>query len=426
MAIGLDFGTTNSAIAFADREGSVRLGSFADGAGSTPTFRSVIYFPAKEPGSTAKPRALSGPAAIRTYLEAEHRGRLVLSIKSYLASRVFTETRINGRGYKLEDLISIILREIRTSTEAQFVKKGSKVVVGRPVRFSGAENAVDEQFAMERLKTAVEQAGFDNISFEFEPIAAAYKYESRLDHDELVLIGDFGGGTSDFSLIKLGPSRRSLGHDRRDILGTDGIAIAGDTFDGRIMMNLVAPWLGLGSHYRSLGKKLNVPVWIYSQLGSWHLMSFLKNPHTMRVLREVKSQAEEPEKIEALIQIVDDGLGYKLYRTVEQTKVGLSETERARFRFEDAFVDIREEIERWQFESWIQPEIQAIAACVDQLLSKCSVSAGDVDSVFLTGGSSFVPVVRRFFARKFGADRLRSGDELTSVAQGLALCALDK
>jgi len=324
----------------------------------------------------------------------------------------------------LEDLVAIILRRLRTAVMQQFDTPASRVVLGRPVRFSGAENEADETLALERLKAAAELAGFQEVSFELEPVAAAYQYETQLDHDELVLIGDFGGGTSDFTLARLGPGRRSSGQS--PVVGTSGVPIAGDTFDSRVMMRLVAPKLGLGSHYISLGKELPVPVWVYSQLSSWHHMFLLKEPKTMAVLREVKNQASEREKVAALIQIISENLGYALYRAVEQTKVELTEKEIASFLFLQSNVPMEDVLERWQFESWIQDDIQNIASCIRALLNDCGVKSSDIDTIFLTGGSSFVPVVRRFFAKTFGAHKLRSGEELTTVAKGLALRALEQ
>jgi hypothetical chaperone protein len=305
----------------------------------------------------------------------------------------------------------------------QFGTSATQVVLGRPVRFSGAETVEDEKLALQRLTAAAELAGFQQISFELEPVAAAYQYETQLDRDELVLIGDFGGGTSDFTLARLGLGRKKAG--RNPVLGTSGVAIAGDTFDSRMMMRLVAPKLGLGSHYISLSKELPVPVWVYSQLSSWHHMFLLKEPKTMAILREVRNQATEPQKVAALVQIIAENLGYALYRAVEQTKVQLTEKELASFVFSQSIVRLEDSLERWQFESWIQDDIQNIAGCVRGLLDQCGVKPGDIDSIFLTGGSSFVPVVRRFFSRTFGANKLRSGEELTTVAKGLALRALE-
>ena len=412
--IGLDFGTTNSAIAVADRDRQATLATFADGLSTITNFRSILYFPARDRSSPQKAETQAGPEAINSYLDADTKGRLIVSIKSYLASPLFTSTSINGRNYTLEDLIAIILRRLRTTAMEQFGTSASQVVLGRPVRFSGAEDEAGEQLALQRLTTAAELAGFKQVSFELEPVAAAYQYETQLDHDELVLIGDFGGGTSDFTLARLGPGRKKAGHS--PVLGTSGVAIAGDTFDSRIMMRLVAPKLGLGSHYISLGKQLPVPVWVYSQLSSWHHMFLLKEPKTMAVLREVRNQATEPEKVAALVQIIAENLGYALYRAVEQTKVGLTADEVASFLFTQSTVRLEDSIERWQFESWIQDDLQNIAACVRSLLDQCGVKPSDIDSIFLTGGSSFVPVVRRYFSRTFSGSKLRSGEELTTVA----------
>lgn len=419
--IGLDFGTTNSAIAVATDDRQASLATFAGGSGA---FRSILYFPAKERGSQEKLETKAGPEAINSYLDADTKGRLIVSIKSYLASSLFTSTSINGRNYTLEDLIAIILRRLRTAVMDQFETSASRVVLGRPVRFAGADDEAGEALALKRLQTAAELAGFKEVSFELEPVAAAYQYETQLDRDELVLIGDFGGGTSDFTLAQLGPGRKRDG--RSPVIGTSGVAIAGDTFDSRIMMRLVAPKLGLGSHYVSLGKELPVPVWVYTQLSSWHHMFLLKEPKTMGVLREVKNQAVEPEKIAALLQIIMENLGYALYRAVEQTKVGLTEEEISRFVFTQSIVHMEDTLERWRFESWIQEDIQTIATCIRSLLDQCGVKSTDIGSVFLTGGSSFVPVVRRYFSRTFGPEKLKSGEELTTVAKGLALRALEQ
>ena len=421
--IGLDFGTTNSAIAVADAGGEATLASFGAAGDTTTSFRSILYFPLKDRSAPVKAETKAGPDAISSYLEADTKGRLILSIKSYLASRLFTSTQINGRFYTLEDLIAIILRQLRTTVIEQFGVSATSVVLGRPVRFAGADTEADEALALDRLRSAANLAGFSEVTFELEPVAAAYQYETQLDHDELVLIGDFGGGTSDFTLAHLGPGRKQTG--RNPVVGTSGVAIAGDTFDSRIMMNLVAPKLGLGSHYVSLGKELPVPVWLYSQLSNWHRTFFLKEPKTMTVLREVNNQASEPDKVAGLIQIISDNLGYALYRAVESTKVGLTANEAADFVFAQSVVNIEDTLERWRFESWIQEDIQKIATCVKSLITQHNVNPGDIGSVFLTGGSSFVPYVRRFFAKTFGSHKLKGGEELTTVAKGLALRALE-
>jgi hypothetical chaperone protein len=424
--VGLDFGTTNSAVAVAMQDGSTVLATFEGDGSPMTTFRSVLYFDPEHRTPNRKPQAMAGPRAITNYLQADTRGRLMQSMKSHLSSRLFRETYVFGEKYTLEDLIAIILRELRAAAEAQFGDIGSRVVVGRPVHFSGAGSAEDDAFALRRLRAALEQAGFEDVVFEFEPVAAAYEFESQLDHDELILIADFGGGTSDFSLMQVGPSVRRRGHTAEDILGTDGVAVAGDTFDSKVVRHVVAPRLGQGSAYRSaFDKVLPVPAWLYTNLERWHYLSFLKSKKTMDMLAELRLQAFEPEKIAALIHVIEHDLGYHLYRAVEQTKIELSEQELSTLRFRDAALAIEQAVRREEFEGWIGGEIAAIAACLDQLLERTGVAATDVGSVFMTGGSSFVPAVRQLFAARFGAARIHSGGELTSVAKGLALRALD-
>lgn len=424
--IGLDFGTTNSAIALATPNGEAVLATFPEDDHHTTTFRSVLYFDPEHLEPTGKPRAIGGPGAISQYLQAETHGRLVQSMKSHLASPLFKHTAILGHSYTLEELIALIIRQLRAAAEAQFGALGDRVVVGRPAHFSGADDEEGDAFALQRLRNAIQQGGFTQVEFELEPVAAAYQYEQQLDHDEIVLIADFGGGTSDFCLIQLGPSARKHGRRQDDILGTDGVAIAGDTFDSGLVRHLVAPRLGLGSNYRSLFQRtLPVPLWLYEKFERWHHLSFLKTRETLELLRQIHFGALEPEKIAALIHVVEEDLGYHLFRAVERTKCGLSAAEMSPFIFREALVDIHEQVQRAAFENWIAPHVHAITQCVDRLLTHCGVQAGDVDSVFLTGGSSFVPAVRRIFAERFGEERLRGGDELTTVAKGLALRALE-
>ena len=423
-AVGLDFGTTNSAVAVASADGSVRLARFEEGGRLNDTFRSILYFFHPFDEEAEHTLVAAGPQAIAAYLRAEPRGRLIQSLKSFLASRSFSRTILYKSFYTLEDLIAIIIRELRLAAEKQFDHLGTSVVVGRPVRFSGARSDEDDDFAVKRLETAVRQGGFEQIHFEYEPVAAAYKYETRLDHDELVLIADFGGGTSDFSLLHLGPSVRMADQGRREILGTDGVAIAGNDFDSKLMRHLVAPELGLGANYVSNGKLLPTPSWIFKEFERWHYLSFLKTQKTMTMLDRVRLEALEPQKIENLIHVIDDELGFKLYKSIERTKVDLSDEDRSSFVFEDSPVSIEKNLDRLEFEDWIDPYILEMSKCINRLLARCNIAASDVDSVFMTGGSSFVPAVRRLFEEKFGASRLRSGGELTSVAEGLGLRAL--
>ncbi len=431
-SIGIDFGTTNSSIALA-REGAVELVSFPTATGTTESFRSVLYLEQLKHAGRTQIKGFTGPAAIEHYLLAEHKGRLIQSLKSYLTSRTLTGTEVFGRRYVVEDLISRILTDLRLNAERQFDRPVRHATVGRPVRFVGAENEDDDTFAVERLRDAFGRAGFESVGFEMEPIAAAYSYELTLDHDELILIGDFGGGTSDFSLLHVGPGVRRRGRTAEDLLGNSGLGLAGDSFDARIVRKLVSPALGSDSFERSYAQAADrpgsiipaVPAWIYANLERWHYLSFLKTRNVAEILKSARARAQEPEKIEALINLVEEDLGYQLHQSVQRLKIDLSHQESAEFRFRDGSMDIVAKVGRAEFEGWISEELRSIERCVDSLLFDSKIAAREVDRVFLTGGTSFVPAVRRIFEARFGADRVRTGNEFTSVARGLALRAAE-
>jgi len=423
-SIGIDFGTTNSSIALATSEGAVELVSFPTAAATTESFRSVLYLEQHKQAARTQVKSFSGPSGIEHYLHAEHKGRLIQSLKSYLTSSTLTGTEVFGRRYSIEDLISRILTDLRLQAEQQFGQPIRRATVGRPVRFVGADSAEDDTFALERLREAFTHAGFESVDFEMEPIAAAYSYESTLDHDELILIGDFGGGTSDFSLLHVGPGIRARGRTAQDLLGNSGLGLAGDAFDARIVRKLVSPALGADSLARSLNKLLPaVPAWIYANLERWHYLSFLKTRNVHQILKSARANALEPEKIEALITLIDEDLGYQLHQAVQRLKIDLSHSESAQFAFRDGSMDIQANVSRTDFESWINEDLQTIERCVDGLLETTSISPKTVDRVFLTGGTSFVPAVRRIFESRFTASRVRTGNEFTSVARGLALRA---
>lgn len=402
----------------------MELLSFAGREGSSASFRSVLYLEQVRKAGRAHTSSWAGPAAIEHYLAAENKGRLIQSLKSYLPSRTLSGTEIFGRHYSLEELISRMLADLRVQAEGRFGPPVRYAMVGRPVRFADAETAEDEAYALSRLRRAFEIAGFESVDFEMEPVAAAYAYESTLDHDELILIGDFGGGTSDFSLLHVGPGVRRRGRTPQDLLGSGGIGVAGDAFDAKIIRRLVSVALGADSLARSLNKLLPaVPAWIYANLERWHYLSFLRTRNVMEILKSARLRALEPEKIEALINLIDEDLGYQLHQAVQRIKFELSHAETAQFHFRDGSLDIRAGVTRAEFEGWIAEDVFAMETCIDSLFERAGVGHGDVDRVFLTGGTSFVPAVRRLFETRFGEGRIRSGDEFTSVARGLALRA---
>ena len=415
LRIGIDFGTTNSSIARVT-PGGVELVRFANGAGlDSVSSRSILYLEKAKHGILAS----SGPLAIERYLEAhlegDRPGRLIQSLKSYLPVRSLTGTEVFGRHYTLEDLISRILGDLRARAEEQFGEPVRHAVAGRPVRFVGAETAEDEELALTRLRAAYERAGFESVAFELEPLAAAFAYQATLDHEETILIGDFGGGTSDFSLVTVGPK------SKRVVLGNAGLPFAGDAFDARLVRKLIAPALGSESLARGLNKTLPaVPAWIYANLeggttcrSSGRAMYWRFSPRG-----EAGAGTGEDRGVAGA-----DRSGSWLSTPssgVQRTKNALSAQEVAPFVFagpEAGTLELRTSVTRAQFEEWIAPELAQIAETVDGLVGD---AAADIDRVFLTGGTSFVPAVRAIFEARF-AGRVVTGGEFTSVAQGLAL-----
>ncbi|MFM7143952.1 MAG: Hsp70 family protein [Alphaproteobacteria bacterium] len=427
--VGLDFGTTNSAIGVAAPGADPRLAVFSDGDASTTVFPSVLHFPGEDPRPKTRPEATCGPTAVASWLD-EGGGRFLQSLKSYLASRLFEDTQVHGWRFTLEELIAIQLRALRAAAQEQLGDPADAVLLGRPVHFVvGDEAASDPErdaAALARLEAAARAAGFSRVEFEYEPIAAAFGYERGLDRDELVLIGDFGGGTSDFCLARLGPGQR--GEDRsRSILAVAGVPLAGDCFDGRIVRHVVSPRLGLGSQRRSAhGQALPVPAWIYSRLERWEDVSFLATRDVLSTLRQIEHEALERSKIASLIRLVEDDLGYLLHRAVETAKIGLSRAETSRLLFRELPRRIDQSIARADFDSWIEDRVVRLEECVDGLLAGAGVGRAEVDRVFLTGGTSLVPRVRGIFAERFGEEKIRGGEELVTVARGLALLAAER
>ena len=419
MFVGMDFGTTNSAVAVTGRERDSEVIRFSTSTGMVPTLRSVLAFDKNRRDEEMRIRPLVGHDAIDAYLHGDGDCRFLQSFKSYLTSRSFTGTSILGNTYSLEDLVALIVSHLRRTAEVNG-SKITRVVAGRPVRFVAEGGEEEDDYATGRLVEAFGKAGIDEVVFEFEPIAAAYHYESTLTKDQTVLVADFGGGTSDFCLIRLGPGRARLNRPEDAIIGTAGLGIAGDAFDRRMVEHGLSGHFGKDTTYQSGGKSLPMPDWVYAKLERWHHVSFLNAPQTLRLLRDLQRHVEHPDQIGQLLALIEYNLGYHLYRAVEQAKLELSQSGETLLRFHHSPVNIERRITRAEFDGWIGKELTAIEGCVEGLLSSTGTPDTKVDRVFLTGGSSLVPSVRAIFSRRFGEDRISSGGEFISVASGLA------
>lgn len=418
-AIGIDFGTTNSVVALADADGAVVTRSFATRQGAVDAYRSALMFwrEGRPPHSVVT--HVSGPDALDMALGMTSEHRFLQSLKTHLSSRAFQETRLFGKLFKLEDLIGVFLGDLMDGLAGA---AALPLISGRPVVFAGERP--DEELAVGRLRGSYARAGMGQVDFAYEPLGAAYWYARDLKQPQTMLVADFGGGTSDFSVMRFEPGAR--GGLEAIPLSHAGVGVAGDTFDYRIIEHAISPALGKGTEYRSFGKLLPVPAHYHAAFAQWHKLSLMKSRETLAELNALIRDAVEPGKLEALLTVIEYDLGYELYRAVSAAKIALSGHDETTLRFEQTGVTIEKRICRADFESWIAEDVGAIEVALDRALTEADVEPGSIEAVFMTGGTSYVPAVRGLFERRFGARRLHIGDAFRSVASGLALLALDR
>lgn len=413
-SIGIDFGTTNSVVALGGADGEAVMVDYPAPGGAGSIFRSALCFWEDHgvPGGVARE---AGPWAIAEFLEFPQGSRFLQSFKSVAASRAFEHATIFDKRLRFEELGHVFLDRLRAHAADALKDLPPRVVVGRPVRYAGQrpDNALARQ-RYDLMFAALER----EVHYVYEPLGAAFSFASRLSEPATLLVADFGGGTSDFSVVRIeapGTARRCTP------LGSAGIGIAGDRFDYRIMDKLVLPMLGKGGTYASMGKTLEIPSGHFADFGDWAHLALMHNRRTLADLQKLKRAATDPAAIGRMIAVVENELGYPLYDAVGRLKRTLSTEETAYFHFDSAGVRVEADVSRADFESWIAPDLARIGATVDAALAEAGVGADAIDHVFLTGGSSLIPAVRRLFEQRFSPSRIATGHELTSIAHGLAL-----
>ena len=380
---GIDFGTTNSVVAELGADGQVTSRVFTQDGVSFETFRTVLCFWQEESKGRPALRHAAGPAAVETYLEDPLEARLIMSMKTYLAQKSFTQTQIFGRSFTLEEMIALFLKALLGDD------REARIVAGRPVRFAG--EFADDAFGEARLRAAFAAAGLPEIETAYEPEAAGYRFIRALQRPAHVLVGDFGGGTSDFSILRFTPGAEVP----IVTLANTGVGIAGDSLDYRIIDNAISPLLGKGDEYRvPMGKDMPIPIEYFTSFANWHKLSLMRSPRVLRDIEEVAKLAHKPQKLRNLLSLIKDESGYHLYQAVSRAKAELSRQEGTRLRFEHEDFTLDREIARAEFEGWIAPELGKLDACIQAVLDQAGMQASGIDRVFLTGGTSFVPAVR--------------------------------
>ena len=402
-ACGLDFGTSNSAIGYA-AESQPSLIPLQDGRTSIPT---AVFFSFEDASVTF------GREAVSRYLQREN-GRLMRSLKSVLGSSLIHElTQVGPRRIRFDQIISLFLSYVRDAADGP-----EAVVMGRPVHFVDEDTQADQN-AEDQLRHAAELAGFRHIEFQFEPIAAALDYERQVSAEELAFVVDIGGGTSDFSIVRVSPDRRGKPDRRSDILAYSGVHIGGTDFDRRLELNAVLPDLGLGAKLRH--KDMETPSWWYQDLATWQRINFLYDQKLFADIRQVRRDVFEPEKLDRLLEVLENRKGHALLTAVEDVKIQLSSASHVAMDLRKLVGIEPIDITRTQFESAIAEQIGRIVATIRTTLIQSNVAADAIGSVFLTGGSSRIPFLLATLRKAFANARIVEGDAFGSVATGLAL-----
>jgi hypothetical chaperone protein len=410
---GIDFGTSNSSITIWDveRRALVRDPHIAG------VESSFMYFPY----TLRKDPPLIGNAAKQRYVQDEMRGRFFQAIKTILPNRTFSETIVNNQPYQLEELIAFFLRHLKGKADLVTGKDVKRVVLGRPAIFS--TDPIEDAVAQTRLHRAAQLAGFEEIRFQLEPIAAAFAYEARIDRPERVLVGDFGGGTSDFSVVQLDPRRQGLTERAGDILATAGLPVAGNKYDSATMWHKLTPLFGRGATYESWGRRLEVPDTLHRQICQWDQIVFLRQATKLDLIWRLARLSDRPEAFERLESLVKDNQGFAIYQMIEGAKIALTTEDRAPMRFTYPRIPIDETLTLAEFDHNTAELNAQIIETLDRFLRDAAIDPRSIETVFLTGGTSLIRSLRGEFIARFGAERIRDGGEFTSVGDGLALSA---
>ncbi|WP_231426178.1 Hsp70 family protein [Pedobacter sp. Leaf250] len=408
---GIDFGTTNSALSIYNEEKREIV--------DTISIPSLIYFTEAKSFVDGESYVV-GENAIDAYLNDGMKGRFIKSIKQILSRTTFTETRIHNKRYTAADLVTLILKDLKSKADEIIGQNCSKAIIGRPVFFDD-DNTQKDTLAQTRLKKAAENAGFTDVRFQFEPIGAAFAYEKTITKKERVLVADLGGGTTDFTYLILDPEKVGSKDRKNDMIASGGIYIGGDSLDSAFMWDKGTPYFGKNTTYEATpGKVLNVPKSLFANICTWDKMNFFNGLKIQKEIEEYYYYSGNDPKFKNLITLIENNLGYSLFRSIEKTKIELSDQLVSNFKYSNMDIEIDEDISINQYDSIIEKDVNKIEAYLNQFMDTYKINPQDIDCLFLTGGTSMVAAIQNLFKRKFPHIPLNSGDNFKSVAKGLA------
>ena len=414
----IDFGTSNSAVAIPDpldAAHGMRLIELEPGHTTMPT---AVFYAVEGPEQF-------GRAAVAAYVDGLD-GRLMRSMKSILGSSLIEQTTDvgGGRGVKYLDIVAGYLRHLKRRAEAQAGAAVTRAVLGRPVFFVDDDAARDAQ-AQAALEAAARQAGFADIHFQYEPIAAAFDHERSIDHEEVVLVADIGGGTSDFSIVRVGPARARRLERKDDILANHGVHIAGTDFDRRVELAAILPEFGYGAYGPSIAgaPAREVPSGVYFDLATWHLINTVYNPARVAELRSMRGFYADARQHERLMTVVEERLGHELAARAEDAKIAVAEGGHTTIDLSHVERGLAVELGEAQAVAALDADIARIVEAARETARQAGVAAEAIDALYFTGGSTGLRLLAQRIAAAFPGARVVRGDRFASVASGLAVFA---
>lgn len=407
LSCGIDFGTSNSSIAIAEGD-AISLVPVEDAQVTKP---SAIFFQKKDNAASF------GRAAVKMFFD-RHEGRFMRSLKRVLGTSLMKQgTLVNGKLMKFDRIIALFLKELRSKAHKHTSREIENVVMGRPVHFVDHDPEADRR-AEDELRTIAEMVGFKHVAFQFEPIAAAFAHEVNIKGEKLAIVADLGGGTSDFTVIRLSDQYLGRADRSSDILANTGVRVGGNDLDKDLSLEVILPEFGYRSTYGD--KKLEVPLKLYHDLAEWSKVNFLYTPKIVSQTRQLLIQSHDKIKFRRLLQVLESETGHSLLAAAEDTKIALTAQERydASFGFVEDGLLIP--VTRRQFEDAVQHEVEKISNAAAQCLKQAMISNDDIDLVILTGGTTEVPLVQQTFRQIFPKAALADENKLSSVGLGLA------
>ena len=407
---GIDFGTSNSSAAITNGN-TPRMVDVESGHNTIPT---ALYFPEKSS------EVFYGRTAQQKYVDSETGGRFMRSMKRILGTPLMdSSTQINGHMVKFDDIIGAFVSYMKQKIDASANENVESVVMGRPVHFRDNDPAADDK-AQQELKRIAHKAGFKNVCFQYEPIATAFAHEQKIKSEKLACVIDIGGGTSDFTVIRLSPENRNKADRTKDVLANTGVRIGGNDFDKNLSLNAFMPVLGMGTDYKVYGKVLSIPNSIYINLSTWNQVNDVYNYKTLNLVKGYQTWALEPEKLARLYQVVQNRLGHINLNYVEKAKIALSKDLSI-----ESILDFLSDkpsiyITREEFNNSISNDVEKIENFLSECILQSGVKNEDIDLVILTGGSTEVPRVSEIATKFFPNAEVSASDKLSSVGVGLA------